>query len=65
MRMTAWTAGKSEDKELGVKADSIRSKNKIVLDVSDTEIMISYALIYTLRSTTNISSMMHPTRKTT
>lgn len=55
--------GKSEDKEIGVKAGSVRSKNKIILDVSDTEIMISYDLIYTLRSSTNINSMEHPIRK--
>lgn len=61
--MTAWRMGKSEDKEIGVKAGSVRSKNKIILDVSDTEIMISYDLIYTLRSSTNINSMEHPTRK--
>lgn len=58
--MTAWRMVRSEDKEIGVKADSITSKTKIILDVSHTEITINYAFIYPLRSTTNIKSMVHP-----
>lgn len=53
-----------ENKELGLKVDSIKSKNKITLDVSDTEITSSYILIYTFSSTTNINSVMHPDVKT-
>lgn len=60
----AWRAGKSEDKEIGVEVDSIRSKNKITLNVSDTEITNSNALIYTFSSNTNVNTMMHTTVKT-
>lgn len=55
--------GKSEDKEIGVKADSLKGKNKIIWYL-DTEITDSYALIYTFSSTTSINSMMHPAVKT-
>lgn len=48
--------------DIGVKAVSIRSKYKIILDVPDTEIKniytLGYALIYIFNSITNIISMI-------
>lgn len=45
----------SEDKEIDVRLDSIRMKNRITLGVSDTEIMNSYAFIYIFSSITNVN----------
>lgn len=45
----------SEDKEIDVRLDSIRTKNRITLGVSDTEIMNSYAFIYIFSSITNVN----------
>lgn len=45
----------SEDKEIDVRLDNIRMKNRITLGVSDTEIMNSYAFVYIFSSITNVN----------
>lgn len=54
----------SEDNKVDVRLDSIRMKNRITLDVSDTEIRNSYAFVYIFSSITNVNKTIHSTVKT-